>query len=99
MKYYYVYIIECADESYYTGITNNIERRFNEHKEGNPPNSYTKSRRPLKLVYNESFTDPNQAILWEKKIKGWSHRKKKALIEKDWESLVAFAKSYKTNSE
>ncbi len=49
MKYYYVYILECADDSYYTGITNNLERRFNEHKEGNSPNSYTKSRRPLKF--------------------------------------------------
>lgn len=98
MKYIYVYILECADGSYYTGITNNPERRLHEHNEGLKINSYTFSRRPLKLVYHEYFIDPTQAIIWEKKIKGWSHRKKKALIDEDWNSLIEFSKRYKIKS-
>jgi len=99
MKYMYVYILECADGSYYTGVTNNPERRFLEHKDGINPDSYTFSRRPLKLLYCEYFTDPLQAISWEKKIKGWSRRKKEALIKEDWKSLIEFSKRYKTYSK
>jgi predicted GIY-YIG superfamily endonuclease len=50
------------------------------------------------LKYCEYFIDPVQAIYWEKKLKGWSHRKKKALIENDWKSLVEFSKKYKIKS-
>jgi putative endonuclease len=67
MKCMYVYILECADSSYYTGVTNNIERRLNEHNEGIDPESYTYSRRPLVLKHYEYYTDPEQAIMWEKR--------------------------------
>ncbi|NTW32444.1 MAG: GIY-YIG nuclease family protein [Bacteroidetes bacterium] len=97
MKYMYVYILECADSSYYTGVTNNPERRLIEHNSDNYPEAYTHSRRPLKMKYCEYFTDPIQAIAWEKKIKGWSRRKKQALIDNDWDSLVEFSKRHKTN--
>ncbi len=94
----YVYILECADSLYYTGVTNDPERRLSEHNSNNFPESYTHSRRPLKMKYCEYFTDPIQAIAWEKKIKGWSRRKKKALIDNDWNSLVEFSKKYKIKS-
>ena len=101
----YVYILECADGSYYTGVTNDPERRLSEHHSDNYPESYTPayrqgrhSRRPLEIKYCEYFTSPIQAIAWEKKIKGWSHRKKKSLIEDDWDSLVEFSKKYKIKS-
>jgi len=94
----YVYILECVDCSYYTGVTNDPERRLIEHNSDNYPESYTHSRRPLKKKYCEYFTDPMQAIAWEKKIKGWSRRKKKALIDNDWNSLVEFSKKYKIKS-
>ncbi len=71
-KYYYVYILKCSDDSYYTGFTNDFERRFAWHEEGNDQESYTYSRRPLELVYADYFTDLKQAIAFEKQIKGWS---------------------------
>ena len=94
----YVYILECADGSYYTGVTNDPERRLLEHEEGINSNSYTSSRKPFKMVYCEYFADPMQAIMWEKKIKGWSRRKKIALINDDWKSVVEFSKRYKIKS-
>jgi putative endonuclease len=94
MKYMYVYILECSDGSYYTGVTNNPERRLIEHEEGINSDSYTHSRRPLKLVYSEYFSDPIQAIEWEKKIKKWSRKKKEALIKDDWKSIVEFSKRH-----
>ena len=87
MKLYYVYILECADSSYYIGVTNNIERRFNEHEEEINKNCYTVNRRPLKLVFCTNFNDPTQAIAFEKQIKGWTRKKKQALINKNWEGL------------
>jgi putative endonuclease len=69
MKYMYVYILECADGSYYTGVTNNPERRLVEHNSGKNPESYTYSRRPLEMKYCEYFTDPLQAISWDRVFK------------------------------
>jgi putative endonuclease len=94
MRFYYVYIVKCKDDSYYTGITNSIDRRLYEHNSGIKPDSYTYSRRPVVLVWFESFTDPTQAIMIEKKIKGWSRRKKEALIIEDWDKLVQYSKNY-----
>ena len=87
MKVYYVYILLCSDNSYYTGITNNIDKRINEHNHSLNKTSYTYSRRPVKIVYKETFQNPNDAILWEKRIKGWSRRKKEALINGDFDEL------------
>ncbi|MEI6576206.1 MAG: GIY-YIG nuclease family protein [Bacteroidota bacterium] len=87
----FVYILECADYSFYTGVTNNLERRLTEHETGYERTCYTYSRRPVKLVFNEVFPDPKQAISWEKQIKGWSRNKKKALIDGDYAKLQEFA--------
>ncbi|WP_179339535.1 GIY-YIG nuclease family protein [Winogradskyella ludwigii] len=84
---YFVYILLCADKSYYTGITNNLSKRFNEHQAGTKRDSYTYSRRPLTLVFQQEFNDVIQAIYFEKKIKGWSRAKKKALIDGDFDRL------------
>ncbi|WP_317133615.1 GIY-YIG nuclease family protein [Flavobacterium sp. GSA192] len=81
MKTYFVYILKCADDSFYTGITNNLERRLSEHNAGIDKDAYTFKRRPVELVWFEMFTEPTQAIMIEKKIKGWSRRKKQALID------------------
>jgi putative endonuclease len=98
MKNMYVYILQCNDGSYYTGVTNNAERRLAEHNYGISKQSYTFSRRPVEMVYCERFYDPVLAISFEKKIKGWSHKKKEALINDDWKSLVEFSKTYKIKS-
>lgn len=83
MYRYYVYILRCSDDSYYTGITNNIEKRFREHQFGKIKDSYTYKRRPLSLEFYQEFNDVLQAIYFEKKIKGWTRAKKKALINGD----------------
>ncbi len=95
MKYYYTYIVECSDGSFYTGMTNDLERRINEHNEGNVKESYTYDKRPVILKWFEICTNPNEAIRLEKQIKGWSRRKKIALIEENWDQLVEYSKNYK----
>ncbi|MES2560978.1 MAG: GIY-YIG nuclease family protein [Bacteroidota bacterium] len=79
-KQLYVYIAECSDESFYTGVTNDFNRRIDEHNSEKNYNSYTFSRRPVTLKYIEPFRDFNSAIAREKQIKGWSRAKKLALI-------------------
>ena len=88
---FYFYILKFADGKYYTGITNNLERRFEEHQQGINKNCYTFSRRPLELMYNINFTNPEEAIKWEKKIKDWSWKKKEALMTENWNDLIGFS--------
>ncbi len=83
MKMYYVYILKCSDDMLYTGVTNNIERRYEEHKKGLNRNCFTYSRRPIELIFHETFNDIEQAIYFEKKIKKWSRNKKLALAQGD----------------
>jgi putative endonuclease len=99
MKSLYVYILKCADNSYYTGVTNNLNRRLIEHNEGYNVECYTFSRRPVTLVYFQIFNSPQQAIELEKKIKGWSKAKKEALISENWEKLheLAICKNLTSN--
>jgi putative endonuclease len=87
MKTMYVYMLQCSDDSYYIGVTNNLEKRFQEHEQGVNRNCYTFTRRPLQIVYYEMFNNPLNAIAFEKKLKGWSRKKKKALIDRDYEAL------------
>jgi len=94
MKNYTVYILKCTDDSFYTGITSNLNGRIIKHQTGKL-GGYTSSRLPVELVWSKEFLDdPNQAIIWEKRIKGWSRRKKQALIDDDWESMIAYSKNY-----
>ena len=87
MHQYAVYLLRCSDESYYTGITNDVERRLLEHSMGGELTCYTYARRPLELVYCRWFDAPHEAIRWEKQIQGWSRKKKEALIRDDWDSI------------
>lgn len=87
MKQYYVYILKCSDNSYYTGMTNNIERRLNEHNYGLNKECYTFDKRPIELVFYTEFNDVNQSIAFEKQVKGWSRKKKEAIINNKWEDL------------
>lgn len=98
MKTYYVYILKCSDESYYTGITSNLEKRLFEHQEGKHTEGYTYKRRPVTLVYYAEFSDVGKAIDVEKQIKKWSRLKKKALINGDYEKLPNLAKKKFDNS-
>ena len=86
-----VYIILCCDDSYYTGITNDLERRWTEHNGDSKEFSYTQCRKPLQIVFTRDFTYPDQAIAFEKQIKGWSRKKKQALIDSNWLELHRLA--------
>jgi putative endonuclease len=77
MRQYFVYILLCSDNSYYTGMTNNIESRISDHQNGVDPKAYTFKRRPVKLVFCEVFNDVNQTIAFEKQVKGWRRAKRK----------------------
>ena len=82
-----VYILRCADGSYYTGLTKqNIEARLWEHNEG-IYDSYTKKRRPVELVFTETYDRIVDAIARERQVKGWSRAKKEALIALNYEGL------------
>lgn len=80
MKINYVYIIECKDNTYYTGWTTNLERRIKAHNNGNGA-KYTKARRPVKLIYYEEFPDKNQALKREYAIKQLTKKQKELLIK------------------
>ena len=75
MRLYYVYIIQCSDKLTYTGVTNDISRRFEEHQKGLNKRTFTYIRRPLKLIFKQAFNDIERAIYFEKKIKNWSAKR------------------------
>ncbi|MDW8449579.1 MAG: GIY-YIG nuclease family protein [Anaerolineae bacterium] len=88
-----MYILECADGSYYTGSTWDLERRLQEHQSGLGAN-HTAKRLPVKLVYYEYYDRIEDAFRREKQVQGWSRRKKQALIEANFEKLVAYSRNY-----
>ncbi len=87
MKLYSVYILCCSDDSLYVGVTSDLDNRLMQHNAGKYPDSYTYTRRPVRLFFYQSFTEPNQAIAFEKKIKKWSRAKKQALIDANFDKL------------
>ncbi len=87
----YVYIIRCNNKSYYTGLTNDLIKRFEEHCEGIYETCYTFKKRPLTLVYYETIPFLQDAIDRELQIKGWSRAKKEALIKQDYHKLQLLA--------
>ena len=87
MNSYYIYILECSDGLLYTGFTNNISRRFDEHQNGLNKSCFTYKRRPLELLFYQEFNDVGQAIYFENKIKKWSAQKKRALANEDYDML------------
>ena len=91
--HYYTYIVKCSDDSYYTGVTNDLERRIAEHNGKFAPNSYTFTRRPVVLVFFEAFSSIEQAIAFEKQVKGWSRKKKEAIIANEWHKLPGLSRN------
>lgn len=89
-----MYILECADKSYYTGSTKDLERRLWEHQNMLGAN-YTKKRLPVKLVYYEEYARIDEAFYREKQVQGWSRKKKEALIQGKPELLPKLALAYR----
>lgn len=77
---YYVYIVHCADKTFYTGITTDLSRRIKEHNEGIRGAIYTRTRRPVKLLYSKKFRNRSTASKTEYKIKTLSHSQKAQLV-------------------
>ena len=89
----FTYILKCADGSYYTGVTNDIQRRFWQHQQGQVP-GYTHRRRPVTLAWCLDDVDIASAIHTEKRIKGWRRAKKEALIRDEVERLPELSQAY-----
>lgn len=77
---YHVYILECADKSLYTGITNDLENRLKRHKEGRA-SKYTRAKKAVKIVYSEQHSSRSAALKREAEIKKWTRQKKLNLIQ------------------
>ena len=83
MKNWFLYIVECADGSYYTGITTNLQRRLLEHNYSDSSGSkYTRSRRPVRLVYSEACDNRSDASKKEYAMKKKSRQQKRLIVEK-----------------
>jgi predicted GIY-YIG superfamily endonuclease len=90
---FWVYILKCADGSYYTGHTDNLEMRVAEHQAGEIPGCYTRQRRPVTLVFSQSCVTREEALAAERQIKGWSREKKEAMISGNWAEVSRLSKS------
>lgn len=94
----YMYILECADGSYYTGSTKNLDHRIQQHQNGEGAN-HTKKHLPVKLVYYEEFDRIDEAFYREKQVQGWRRKKKEALINGNHELLPKLAMAYRDLSK
>lgn len=88
---FYAYLLRCSDGSYYAGHTDNLEQRMAQHQTG-ALGGYTATRRPVALVWSDTFQTRDDAFAAERKLKGWSRAKKEALIAGDWERVSLLAR-------
>ena len=96
---YTVYMLQCADGSFYVGMTEKLEIRLAEHQSGFDPSAYTYRRRPVTLVWSQTFDTEHQAFLRERQIKGWSRAKKTALIRGDWDLIHEIVEKERASRE
>ena len=87
---FHVYILNCSDNSYYTGHTDNLEKRMAEHQSGEC-GGYTSTRLPVELLWSQDCTTREEALSAEQQIKGWSRKKKEAMMRGDWKSVQQIA--------
>ena len=88
---FYAYILRCNDGSYYVGHTDDIAVRVAQHEQGTL-GGYTAKRRPVVLVWTDMFPSRDDAFAAERRLKGWSRAKKRALIAGDWELVSLLAR-------
>src|SRR5690348_16040664 len=89
---FWVYIVRCNDDSYYTGHTDNLELRVAGHN-ADKFRGFTFSRRPVELVFYQECVCRDDAFRLERQIKGWSRAKKQAMIRKDWDKISQLARN------
>ena len=90
---YHAYILQCSDGSYYVGSTDDLEAHVTAHQRGRI-SGYTAARRPVRLIWSESFETRDDAVARERQLKGWSRAKKEALMAGDIERLKALSRSH-----
>ncbi|MBV9548199.1 MAG: GIY-YIG nuclease family protein [Alphaproteobacteria bacterium] len=91
----WVYMLRCADGSYYVGLTRDgLDKRLSEHHDGSFQ-GYTQGRRPVELVWSQGFQWLTDAIACERRLKGWRREKKEALIRGDYDALPQLARTAK----
>ena len=88
---FWVYLLRCSDGSYYSGHTENMEGRLWQHQQGICC-EWTRRRRPVELVWCEAVPTREEALAFERRIKGWSRAKKEALIKGDWKLIQTLSK-------
>ncbi|MEA3264565.1 MAG: GIY-YIG nuclease family protein [Pseudomonadota bacterium] len=89
---FWCYILRCADGKYYTGHTDDLDRRIAEHQQGGYC-AFTTKRRPIELVWCADFPTRIEAIEAEVQVGKWSRAKKEAMIARDWERVAYFARA------
>jgi predicted GIY-YIG superfamily endonuclease len=89
---FFVYILECADGSFYVGQTSDLAQRVKAHDDGTAAN-FTRERRPVRLAYAENLPSRESAVRRERQLKGWTHAKKRALIHRDVDQLRKLSRS------
>ena len=97
---YRVYILLCADDSYYTGSAADVEKRVWQHQEGVSKEAYTFTRRPVKQIWvSEEVAKYSDALRFERQIKGWSRAKKEALIKNEFDAIHEIVKNERKQRE
>jgi len=94
---FWLYILRCADGSYYTGHTDDLERRIGEHDAGAVSSCYTFRRRPVEVVFKDEFSTREEELAAERRVKGWSRLKKEAMMSGDWDEVRRLARSNQSN--
>ncbi len=90
---FWVYMLRCADSSYYVGHSDDLHKRIAQHQQGAIPTCYTFNRRPIELVYSQDCQTREETLTLERKIKGWSRAKKTALIMNDWKEVSRLSRN------
>jgi len=90
---YYVYILRCCDGSFYTGYARDLAKRMEKHHNPSDYSSYTANRLPVELIWHQSFPQKWQALKVERQLKGWSRKKKIAMMNENWDLLRSLSKS------
>ena len=90
---YYVYILRCCDGSFYTGYTHDLAQRMQEHHNPTNYSSYTATRLPVQLIWSQSFPNKWQALKVERQLKGWSRKKKIAMMNGNWDLVKWLSKN------
>ena len=88
---FWAYMLHCRGGAFYTGHTDDLERRVVQHQSGMVA-GFTRDRHPLELVWSQEFQTRYEALSAELRIKGWSRKKKLALIRGDWDAIASLAK-------